>query len=64
MTILNNRFSLGEIVYLKTDQEQSPRIVTAFMYSFGEQLLYRLAQGEFDSLHFEVEITSEKEVRV
>jgi len=56
---LNNKYQLGEIVYLITDTDQSKRMITGIQVSF-EHLLYRLACGITDSWHFESEITRDK----
>jgi hypothetical protein len=52
-------FSIGEIVYLKTDTEQKPRIVTGVFF-FESGTSYTLASGEASSSHYKCEIAKEK----
>ena len=57
--ILDNKFNIGEIVYLITDMENLPRIITA-MKVFGDgRILYSLCQGPLMQEHYEMEICKE-----
>ncbi len=56
--IVNNKFKIGQSVYLKTDPEQFERIVFG-IYVQQSGLIYELACGEKTSKHFDFEITSE-----
>ena len=55
------KFKLGEIVYLKTDEEQLKRIVTSIQLSGGSMddkvISYELSQGDTNSEHYDSEIT-------
>lgn len=53
--------SLGQIVYLKTDPEQRERIVTGITQRPGT-ILYHLSVADFESVHYEIEITTEKDI--
>jgi hypothetical protein len=59
MTI-NNKFKLGETVYLKTDPDQFSRIIVALQLTVDGGLLYKLAINMSEQWHYEVEITREK----
>ena len=61
MMIINNCFELNQVVYLKTDRDQSERMVTDINVNNGG-LRYGLACGTGLSWHYEVEITSEKDL--
>tara|TARA_R110000772_G_scaffold13252_1_gene39550 strand:+ start:83 stop:286 length:204 start_codon:yes stop_codon:yes gene_type:complete len=63
MTIIYNKFELKQIVYLCTDIEQRPRIVTGFMYR-GSYLVYELASGMDSSAHYESEISEDKDILI
>jgi len=63
MMIINNAFEFGEIVYLKTDKDQYPRIVTGFTVN-PNGILYRLGVMHIESTHYELEITKEKQYYV
>lgn len=59
---INNEFDFGEILYLKTDIHQNPRMLIAIeVYPDGE-LLYKLISGTSVSYHYAMEITREKDV--
>lgn len=59
MTI-NNKFKLGEVVFLRTDPEQFARIIVAIQLTVDGGMLYKLAVGMNEQWHYEVEITREK----
>ena len=54
------KFKLGETVYLKTDDEQLPRIITQISISGGSMsnciITYELSQGSESSNHYSSEI--------
>jgi len=60
--IIDNKFDLGSLVYLKTDKEQLPRVVIGILINPSRTILYRLAQSTTDNYHFEQEISKEKDV--
>ncbi len=56
-------FSLRETVYLKSDPDQFERIVLAYHVTpFG--LMYILACGEAESLHYDFEISLDKQIQL
>lgn len=59
MTI-NNKFKLGEVVYLRTDPDQFSRIIVAIQITVDGGMLYKLAIGMNEQWHYEVELTREK----
>lgn len=59
MTI-NNKFKLGEMVYLRTDPDQFARIIVAIQITVDGGMLYKLAIGMNEQWHYEVELTREK----
>lgn len=59
--ILNVEFEQGEIVYLRTDQEQLPRLVMGYrLQNMSVTVLYDLMCGTTQSCHYELELTREK----
>jgi len=62
MLVINNTYDIGDICYLKTDQDQKPRQVCAIEVFKAGELLYRLIQGTVVSSHYEFEISKEKDV--
>ncbi len=59
MMIIENKYEIGEMVFIVTDREQLPRQVTAIKITPGT-ILYQLACGTMVSDHYEVELSTEK----
>lgn len=64
--LINNKFSIGQTVYLRTDTEQLQRIVTAIKVCGDNSLFYELSCGREVSDHYDFEIaeTIDEEIRV
>jgi hypothetical protein len=56
------RYELGDIVYLRTDEEQLPRMVTGWIIRAASGPRYELTQGLLVSQHQELELSREKEL--
>ena len=54
------KYSIGDFVYLVTDNEQLERVITSILTNKGGKQ-YCLAQGTFDSFHSDFEFTTEKD---
>jgi|WetSurSiteA1Bulk_404760.scaffolds.fasta_scaffold26733_5 hypothetical protein len=54
---------VGETVYLITDPDSIPRLITKFKGDFGT-MKYRLVAGDRKSWHYEQEITREPAKRI
>lgn len=50
-------FALGEIVYLRTDEDQSPRMITEAGFTLDGGVVYVLACGAYSSKHYGPEMT-------
>lgn len=61
--IIENKFEIGEIVYLKTDKEQSERLITQITIS-PAGLRYCASMGSADTWHYEIELSSEKNILI
>lgn len=55
------KYQLGDHVFLKTDREQLPRIVTGICYRTNG-VSYNLATGTSDTWHYDVEITENENI--
>lgn len=60
MIVIDNKFEHGDVVYLKTDDEQKPHIVSKIEIFKGGELLYGLINKKEVSSHYEFEISTEK----
>jgi hypothetical protein len=61
MMLIDNLYNIGDLVFLSTDQDQKQRLVTGFLIRQG-LVLYYLASGPDESLHYDFEITEVKSV--
>jgi hypothetical protein len=59
--IIDNKFHLGQIVYLITDKEQFERVVVGICQR-PAGIIYYLACNTNEFSHFECEVSSEKNV--
>ncbi len=58
---IDNKFDIEQIVYLKTDIEQLPRIVRS-MQVHKHRIAYQLYAGTNESWHEDFEITAEPSI--
>lgn len=61
MMVIDNKFNIGDSVFLKTDQEQKEKLVTCIKIT-PNGILYILSSGETETVHYDIEITAEKDV--
>ena len=59
--LIDNKFNIGDKVYLVTDEDQKERVVTGF-YFRQTGITYGLNFGTYESWHYDFEITLEKNV--
>ena len=58
---INIDFNLGDIVYLRTDPEQNPRMITGIMVRpIG--IAYSVTFGANESAHYAIELNSTRDV--
>lgn len=63
MNIKSIKHSVTDLVYLKTDIQQLPRIVTGITISHNS-ISYQLNAGTEVSYHYDFEISTEKDVKL
>ena len=62
MMIIDNKYEIGDVVYLATDEYQLPRVVTAITVR-GPLVTYELTCGSsIPTWHLDAEITLTKDV--
>ncbi len=59
MMVIDNKFSIGECVYLKTDVEQNMRLVIEIAVMPGGLVWYKLCLGTEVTEHYDFEISAE-----
>lgn len=60
--IINTEYDFEQVVYLKMDVEQNPRMVTAIKIRPGCAVEYGLTYATDETYHYGFEISSEKNV--
>lgn len=53
-------FQIGQTVYLKTDEDQLPRLVTSIILKPNNGVTYILVCGPEETEHFNIEISDER----
>jgi len=61
MMVIENKFNISDIVYLKTDREQEPHVLCSIEVTPGD-LMYKIAIGTTTSSHYDFELTKEKQL--
>lgn len=59
---INNEFNFGDIVYLKTDIDQKPRIVMAMEIYLEGEILYKVGCGTLHSYHYALELSRDRDI--
>lgn len=59
--LVKNTFRIGQVIYIKTDPEQLPRIVIALRVT-PDSIMYEVAYIGQVSLHYDLEINADKDV--
>ena len=63
MTLLETKYELGQIVYLKTDTEQQKRMVKQICFA-AKGMEYNLVCGTVSTWHSDFEITDKENILV
>jgi hypothetical protein len=61
--IIENKFDIGQTVYLITDEDQHPRLITSIIVNKYD-LLYQMNNGTLQSTHYDYEISAEKQLQL
>ena len=59
--VIDNKFNFGDIVYLKTDKEQLPRMVVRLSVKQTE-IQYCIANGTTETWHLDIELSVEPNI--
>lgn len=59
MMVIESKYEIGDMVYLITDPDGYPRMVTSIIVNKYD-ILYRLNLGTSSSEHYDYEISTEK----
>lgn len=61
--IINNKFNIGDRVYLITDKEQTAFMVVE-IYISSAAISYKLVSGIYDYTAYEMEISAERDALI
>ncbi len=61
---IENKFEISDTVYLRTDENQLARLVTGIRIRPQGVLLYELSQGTHESVHYEFELSEDRDILV
>jgi hypothetical protein len=62
MTI-NNKYAIGQIVYLTTDTEQKQRLIVGILI-YPSTIKYIVCSGENETSHYDMEISATKNILI
>lgn len=63
MRMIDPEYQIGDIVYIKTDREQLPRMVYCYKV-YLDSIVYELACGTITSCHYAFELSKEQNILI
>lgn len=60
--VIDNKFEIGDTVYLVTDTEQHPGLIISIKIFKGGEYLYEVIRGTVSSMHYDFELSTQKNV--
>lgn len=64
MEFMEFKYKIGDLVYLKTDVQQEPRLVTGIIIRANDRISYYLSCGKDETHHYDFEISTKKDVLI
>ena len=61
--VINNKFNIGDTVYIKTDVEQSPGIITCIQVNPGD-ILYAVSRDSRNANFYDFELSYDKDILI
>lgn len=59
---IDPKYNIGDTVYIITDKEQNPNIITGIIVRPGNNLLYKLSTKSGEQDYFDIEISNAKDI--
>lgn len=59
--VLDNKFELGQTVYVKTDPSQLPRMVISIELLGNGNLIYKVTHLDYVTSHYDFELSCEED---
>ena len=63
MMFIENKFNIGDFVYLVTDDEQKKRLITSIKIS-PNGITYELTQSTLSEWYFDIEFSLDKDILI
>lgn len=60
MMVVNNEYNIGDTVYIKTDKDQDPGMITAILLRNGDYIVYEVTRDETVRWYCDFELTYDK----
>jgi len=61
--VINNKFNIGDTVYVKTDIDQSPGIITCIQVNPGD-ILYSVSRNSSTSHFYDFELSYDRDILI
>lgn len=62
MMLINNKFNIGQLVYLKTDSDNELRMITEIKIMSNGLCMYLACKGVESGWYYEIELSSEPSI--
>lgn len=62
--VIENKFEIGQIVFIKTDQDQHARMITQIAVGGKASIRYCIGFGATETWHYDIELSEEKNVLI
>lgn len=59
--VIENKFEIGDFVYLRSDPEQRQRLVVQIAVGGSGNIRYCVSLGTVETWHYDMEMTTEKD---
>ena len=62
MMVIDNKYEIGDIVYIVTDEDQKKRMVTSIVIYKAGEIVYKIVCGTNYSEHYDFELSDKKNI--
>lgn len=61
MIVIENKFDIGDVVYLRTDKDQDPAIILSIQIFKEGEPLYEVIRNTTTSRHYDFELSHQRD---
>lgn len=62
MMVIENKYEIGQLLFLKTDSEQKERMLVQIAIGGNNAIRYCLSSGTVETWHYDIEMSEEKNI--